>query len=197
MKFISTRGQSPAVSFGQRACPGARARWRPVHAGDLAGHSARGLRWRDHACRKSPRSCLRPFVEGDPIAAEIGDIVRDAFDFPAPLVPVADDGKLSVLELFHGPTAAFKDFGARFLAASLSRIRKDACRQAAQHPGGHLRRHRRRGGRGVSSAGPASSCPCCSPRAWCRPRRSASSPAGATTCSRTASTARSTTASGW
>ena len=32
---------------------------------------------------------LRPFVDGDPIAAGIGDIVRDAFDFPAPLVPVA------------------------------------------------------------------------------------------------------------
>ena len=67
---------------------------------------------------------MRPFVAGDPIAAEIGDIVRDAFDFPAPLVPVADDGKLSVLELFHGPTAAFKDFGARFLAASLQRLRE-------------------------------------------------------------------------
>ena len=39
-------------------------------------------------------------------------------------VPVADAGKLSVLELFHGPTAAFKDFGARFLAASLARIRQ-------------------------------------------------------------------------
>jgi threonine synthase len=72
---------------------------------------------------------LRPFVDGDPIAGEIGDVVRDAFDFPAPLVPVADGGKLSVLELFHGPTAAFKDFGARFLAASVSRIRKpDAAR---------------------------------------------------------------------
>ena len=69
---------------------------------------------------------LRPFVDGDPIAAGIGDVVRDAFNFPAPLVPVAHEGRLSVLELFHGPTAAFKDFGARFLAASLSRIRKDA-----------------------------------------------------------------------
>src|SRR5688572_33512372 len=66
---------------------------------------------------------LRPFVAGDPIASQIGDVVRDAFNFPAPLVPVADAGKLSVLELFHGPTAAFKDFGARFLAASLARIR--------------------------------------------------------------------------
>jgi len=69
---------------------------------------------------------LRPFVEGDAIAAQMGEIVRDAFNFPAPLVPVADGGKLSVLELFHGPTAAFKDFGARFLAASLARIRPAA-----------------------------------------------------------------------
>jgi threonine synthase len=71
---------------------------------------------------------IRPFAEGDPIAAEIGAIVRDAFDFPAPLVPVADGGKLSVLELFHGPTAAFKDFGARFLAASMQRLRAGATR---------------------------------------------------------------------
>jgi len=69
---------------------------------------------------------LRPFVAGDPVASEIGTIVRDAFNFPAPLEPVADGGKLSVLELFHGPTAAFKDFGARFLAASLARIRQHA-----------------------------------------------------------------------
>ncbi len=41
-------------------------------------------------------------------------LVRDAFDFPAPTVPVGD--RISVLELFHGPTMAFKDFGARFLA---------------------------------------------------------------------------------
>jgi len=41
-------------------------------------------------------------------------LTRDAFDFPAPTVPIADG--LSVLELFHGPTLAFKDFGARFLA---------------------------------------------------------------------------------
>jgi threonine synthase len=40
-------------------------------------------------------------------------------NFEAPLVALAGDGGLSVLELFHGPTAAFKDFGARFLAACL------------------------------------------------------------------------------
>jgi threonine synthase len=67
---------------------------------------------------------LQPFVAGDSVAPEIDAITREAFDFPAPLNPVADDGMLSVLELFHGPTAAFKDFGARFLAASMARIRK-------------------------------------------------------------------------
>jgi threonine synthase len=66
---------------------------------------------------------LAPFAEGDVLAPMLGDVTRDAFTFPAPLVEVtATPGPLSVLELFHGPTAAFKDFGARFLAASLERI---------------------------------------------------------------------------
>ena len=41
-------------------------------------------------------------------------IVRDALDFPAPVVKLTDD--LWVLELFHGPTLSFKDFGARTMA---------------------------------------------------------------------------------
>jgi threonine synthase len=67
---------------------------------------------------------LTPFAEGDPLAASLPAITHDAFNFPAPLVPLGADGRLSVLELFHGPTAAFKDFGARFLAACMSRLRK-------------------------------------------------------------------------
>lgn len=66
---------------------------------------------------------LTPFVAGDPLAAALPAITSDAFNFPAPLVPLGADGRLSVLELFHGPTAAFKDFGARFLAACLPRLR--------------------------------------------------------------------------
>ena len=69
---------------------------------------------------------LRPFFAGDPLSERLDDILDEAFDFPAPLV---DDGpgRPPVLELFHGPTAAFKDFGARFLAACLTRIpRADA-----------------------------------------------------------------------
>jgi threonine synthase len=44
-------------------------------------------------------------------------IAREAFEFPVPLVPLADG--TFALELFHGPTLAFKDFGARFLAAAM------------------------------------------------------------------------------
>lgn len=71
---------------------------------------------------------IAPFAAGDPLAAQLSAITRDAFSFPAPLVPVTRDGNLSVLELFHGPTAAFKDFGARFLAACFQRLVQPAQR---------------------------------------------------------------------
>jgi threonine synthase len=64
---------------------------------------------------------LAPFFEGSDLESELGAICRDAFDFPLPLKPLAKDGELAVLELFHGPTAAFKDVGARFLAALMER----------------------------------------------------------------------------
>src|SRR5262249_13054077 len=70
---------------------------------------------------------LAPLVDGDVLAKELAGIVREAFDFSVPLVPVSRDViEPSVLELFHGPTAAFKDFGARFLAAALGRARRGA-----------------------------------------------------------------------
>jgi len=49
-------------------------------------------------------------------------MIAAAFTFEAPLVPV---GAAYALELFHGPTLAFKDFGARFMAQCLSRSRGD------------------------------------------------------------------------
>jgi threonine synthase len=66
---------------------------------------------------------LEPFFAGDPLAGELGAICREAFNFSAPLVTLENaPAPASVLELFHGPTCAFKDFGARFLAACLERI---------------------------------------------------------------------------
>ena len=66
---------------------------------------------------------LAPFVAGDRLESHVAEIAADAFNFPAPLIPLTADERLGVLELFHGPTAAFKDFGARFLASAVARAR--------------------------------------------------------------------------
>ncbi|MBL9077289.1 MAG: threonine synthase [Planctomycetes bacterium] len=63
---------------------------------------------------------LRPWFAGDVLAPQLDAIVRESFTFSAP-VRWLDDAT-GLLELFHGPTAAFKDFGARFLAACLQRL---------------------------------------------------------------------------
>ena len=67
---------------------------------------------------------LEPFFAGDPLEDDLPAICAEAFSHPAPRRELRIDGA-HVLELFHGPTAAFKDFGARFLAACLSRLRRD------------------------------------------------------------------------
>jgi threonine synthase len=69
------------------------------------------------------REVLGPYFEGDSLAGFLAAIAEDAFDFPVPLVPLDDvQTGVDVLELFHGPTAAFKDFGARFVAECLERL---------------------------------------------------------------------------
>lgn len=70
---------------------------------------------------------LEPFFAGDPLEDELPAICAEAFAHPTPRRQLRIDGA-HVLELFHGPTAAFKDFGARFLAACLSRLRRDSDR---------------------------------------------------------------------
>ncbi len=71
---------------------------------------------------------LAPFFEGDVLESKMVDICRSAFNFPIVLNKVSS---YSVLELFHGPTAAFKDFGARFLASTMEALldekNKDLC----------------------------------------------------------------------
>lgn len=72
---------------------------------------------------------LRRFLGDEYGEDEIAAVAREAFDFPVPLVQVSDH--LHVLELFHGPSLAFKDFGARFLARML-RLERE--RQGAKGP---------------------------------------------------------------
>ncbi|WP_077443040.1 threonine synthase [Rhodanobacter sp. C05] len=70
---------------------------------------------------------LAPFFAGDPLADELATICAEAFTFDAPLRTLPAHPNTLMLELFHGPTSAFKDFGARFLAACLRRLpRHDA-----------------------------------------------------------------------
>jgi len=73
------------------------------------------------------QGALGGFFRGDRLESRLGDIAQAAFDFPAPTTAVERcPDPLFVLELFHGPTAAFKDFGARFLAETLERAQLPA-----------------------------------------------------------------------
>jgi len=121
MKYHSTRGVAAPVGFGTALhqglapdgglyVPGAWPAFTPADFDALESLPAIGAR------------LIAPFAAGDALGAELGDITRDAFSFPVPVRPLDADGRYRVLELFHGPTAAFKDVGARFLAACFERL---------------------------------------------------------------------------
>jgi threonine synthase len=121
MRFRSTRGESPDASLGEAIARGL------APDGGLyvptAFPSIDPARLRETTTTAALASrLLEPFFEGDALAPQLLAICQEAFDFSAPLRELARD--TAVLELFHGPTAAFKDFGARFLAATLARLRE-------------------------------------------------------------------------
>ncbi|WP_417446990.1 threonine synthase [Kangiella sp.] len=63
---------------------------------------------------------LRPFTSDSLNEAQLESLIQQAFNFPLKLHSLSDSQH--ILELFHGPTLAFKDFGARFLAECLSQF---------------------------------------------------------------------------
>jgi threonine synthase len=70
---------------------------------------------------------MKPYV-GDTISLEVLEkIVSETVNFDFPLVPVTEN--ISALELFHGPTLAFKDVGARFMSRCLEYFSKNATRK--------------------------------------------------------------------
>ncbi|MGI9330757.1 MAG: threonine synthase [Gammaproteobacteria bacterium] len=121
MEFLSTR-QGPAVGIetaimsgtapdGGLYVPASLPRFQPA---DFSGRD----KFADIA-----ELFLAPFFQGSTLADALGGICHDALNFPVPLAPVENgDMPLAMLEIFHGPTAAFKDVGARFLAATMTRI---------------------------------------------------------------------------
>jgi threonine synthase len=72
---------------------------------------------------------LAPFVDDSTIALKLDQICRASFNFPLVLSALRSDRQLSVLELFHGPTAAFKDIGAGFLAGCLAHCQEEGLRK--------------------------------------------------------------------
>ncbi len=71
------------------------------------------------------RVVCEPFFAGSSLADDLDAVLNETLSFPIPLTPLPG-GDWSLLELFHGPTAAFKDVGAAFLAACLTRLCGDA-----------------------------------------------------------------------
>ena len=125
MELYSTNDTSTRVSFEEavfQALPKDKGLYMPVALQPLP----------DEFWRKLPELSLpeigvamaRQFI-GDEIAVDdLEAIVERAIDFPAPLVPLALDTDTGlrnyILELTHGPSLAFKDFGARFMSGVMT-----------------------------------------------------------------------------
>jgi threonine synthase len=121
LPYLSSRGGAPAVALSEAIRQGLApdgGLYVPTRLPEVdVAAVARSTRLPDIA-----RSALEGFFQGDRLAPQLADITSAAFDFPAPTTTVEKcQDPLFVLELFHGPTAAFKDFGARFLAETLER----------------------------------------------------------------------------
>ena len=125
MKFVSTRGEAPALSF-EGALLTALARdgglympeaWPRLEPDAIAGLA--GLDYADAAYR-----VMRPFLEGDPCLPDLETVLGEAygsFHHPAvaPLRQIAPNS--FILELFHGPTLAFKDLAMQAVARLMNR----------------------------------------------------------------------------
>jgi len=118
MKFVSTRGQTPPTSIDAALVAGLapdgglyvpeRIAQVDIEAGDTLAQTARDV--------------LAPYFVESSLRDALPAICTHAYSFDAPLRAMSGDGD-HLLELFHGPTAAFKDYAARFLAEALSRLR--------------------------------------------------------------------------
>lgn len=121
MNFVSTRHNAPAATLSQAIAAGLA----PDGGLYVPAQRPQARTWRAHGTlAQDAAAVLAAYFEGDALAPQLDRLCAQAFDFPAPLRPLSTPGD-HVLELFHGPTAAFKDFGARFLAASLAQLQQE------------------------------------------------------------------------
>ena len=123
MQIVSTINPSETVSFTTavtRGLPADAGLYLPTSASltPLPAKFWKGLPSLDRTavCTAVAEHLFGKTIDGMSVA----ELVSEAVICDAPLVPITD--RITALELFHGPTAAFKDFGARFLAAVTTRI---------------------------------------------------------------------------
>ena len=82
---------------------------------------------------------LQPFFSESVLSGELDRIVAETFRFPIPVTALATgEGQVALLELFHGPTAAFKDVGAGFLGLPPRRLcpRQHSAQALIRRPAG-------------------------------------------------------------
>ena len=132
MKYISTRGQAPRLSFEDALLAGLASDgglYVPESWPRLSDATLRSFVGADYAT--VAKAVLHPFMADDVSAERLSDIVDEAyacFNNPeiAPLVALEEGHYL--LELFHGPTLAFKDVAMQLLA----RLMEDALTRRGQ-----------------------------------------------------------------
>jgi threonine synthase len=119
VKFISTNQQSASVSFleamrtGLAPDGGLYMPDKTPVLPDSFWSSLHEMNFHEMAFQMA-----KPFLNGELTDSALLSVIEDAFDFPVKVVSL--DEKNHILELFHGPTLAFKDFGARFMARLFS-----------------------------------------------------------------------------
>ena len=96
--FLSSRGQAPRASFSEALLQGL-----APDGGLYVPHHWPHLAPQDFAAATDLAAIatrlVGPFVSGDRLAPQLAAITQEAFNFPAPLVPLAADGSVALLEL--------------------------------------------------------------------------------------------------
>ncbi len=118
MHYFSTNRKSPHVSFRDAVTQGQpddKGLYFPSEIPRMSGDLLEGLKKLSKG--RIAFDVIRPFVGGEIPDDELMEICSETVSFDFPIVPITD--RISTLELFHGPTLAFKDVGARFMSRCL------------------------------------------------------------------------------